>query len=62
MIRTLVLRTCVRANVVSQIRYYDGKIVSRKGARYVEEAPKEEWDGGSRGRVKTKGKRGKGWM
>lgn len=43
------------------IRYYDNVIVSRKGGRYLKEASKEEWDGGSTGRVKSKGKRGKGY-
>ncbi|KAF0687908.1 Aste57867_20400 [Aphanomyces stellatus] len=42
------------------VRYYDGKVVTTKGVKFVEEK-KEEYDGGSRGRVKTKGKRGKGW-
>lgn len=45
----------------SKIRYYGNKIVSRNGGRYLQEEKKPEWDGGSTGRVKTKGKRGKGW-
>jgi len=45
----------------SKIRYLDGKVVATNGAKYIEIQQKEEWDGGSRGRVKTKGKRGTGW-
>lgn len=42
------------------VRYRDGVVVSTKGDKYiVEKSP--EWDGGSRGRVKLKGKRGVGW-
>jgi hypothetical protein len=29
--------------------------------RYITQAVREEWDGGSRGKVYTKGKRGKGF-
>jgi hypothetical protein len=42
------------------VRYLDGKVVSMKGEKFIVEKT-EEWDGGSRGRVKTKGKRGTGW-
>jgi len=46
----------------TQVRYHDGVPVHmRKGQKYVVENLKEEWDGGSRGKVKTKGKRGKGF-
>lgn len=51
----------VSLNVLLQVRFYDNKIVSRRGEKHVPEPTKEEWDGGSRGRVKSKGKRGKGW-
>lgn len=44
-----------------KIRYHDNNIVTTKGEKYVLEK-KEEWDGGSRGKVKTKGKRGKGFV
>ena len=32
----------------------------KAGEKFIVEKP-EEWDGGSTGRVKTKGKRGPGW-
>lgn len=45
-----------------EVRYVDGMpVYTRKGEKYVVENLKEEWDGGSRGKVKTKGKRGKGF-
>lgn len=43
-----------------QVRYLDGQVVSMKGEKFIVEK-EAEWDGGSRGRVKTKGKRGTGW-
>ena len=44
-----------------EVRYVNGVPVhTRKGEKYIVENLKEEWDGGSRGKVKTKGKRGKG--
>ncbi|CAN0048928.1 unnamed protein product [Ectocarpus sp. 8 AP-2014] len=43
-------------------RYRDGKVVTTTGAKVIVEAVKPEWDGGSRGKVKTKGKRGKGFV
>jgi hypothetical protein len=45
----------------SRVRYLDGAPVTTKGEKYVVVSQKEEWDGGSRGRVKTKGKRGVGF-
>ena len=42
-------------------RYLDGQVVANKGEKFVVVEQKEEWDGGSRGRVKTKGKRGPGF-
>jgi len=42
-------------------RYLDGQVVAHKGEKHIVVDGKEEWDGGSRGRVKTKGKRGPGW-
>jgi hypothetical protein len=45
------------------IRYRDGVPVVHNGAKFiVEKDPKEDYDGGSRGKVKSKGKRGKGWV
>jgi hypothetical protein len=44
-----------------RVRFLDGVPVTTKGDKYVVVSQKEEWDGGSRGRVKTKGKRGSGW-
>lgn len=46
----------------SKARYRDGQIVASKGEKYVFEQTREQWDGGSRGKVKTKGKRGKGFQ
>ena len=43
-------------------RYLDGQVVAMKGEKTIVVGEKEEWDGGSRGRVKTKGKRGPGWV
>jgi hypothetical protein len=44
-----------------QMRYLDGRVVSTKGEKFIIEKTAEEWDGGSRGKVYTKGKRGKGF-
>jgi len=35
-------------------------VVTAKGEKYVTEKSGQEWDGGSKGKVVTKGKRGKG--
>jgi len=43
------------------VRYLAGEVVSYKGEKAVARQVKEEWDGGSRGRIKTKGKRGPGF-
>ncbi|PNH10884.1 hypothetical protein TSOC_002378 [Tetrabaena socialis] len=45
----------------SKVRYLEGRIVSQKGEKFIIEKTAEEWDGGSRGKVFTKGKRGKGF-
>ena len=46
-----------------KVRYFDGKVVSRNGEKYhVVDDGKQEWNGGSKGRVMTKGKRGPGWV
>ena len=45
-----------------EVRYRDGKAVAcRAGEKYITEKVGEEWDGGSRGKVITKGKRGVGY-
>jgi hypothetical protein len=36
--------------------------VSTKGEKYIVQKEGDEWDGGSKGRVYTKGKRGKGYV
>ena len=41
-------------------RYRDGEVVATKGEKFLVIKP-PEYDGGSRGRVKTKGKRGPGY-
>ncbi|EFJ50928.1 hypothetical protein VOLCADRAFT_88352 [Volvox carteri f. nagariensis] len=45
-----------------KVRYLDGRVVSTKGEKFIIEKTSEEWDGGSRGKVYTKGKRGKGFI
>jgi hypothetical protein len=46
-----------------QIRYRDGVVVTNKGEKViVEKNPSDEYDGGSRGRIKTKRKGGVGWI
>lgn len=45
----------------SQVRYRDGRVVSSRGEKFIVESTREEWDGGSRGKVMSKGKRGKGF-
>ena len=46
-----------------KIRYRDGEIVAYKGEKFITEAnPSDDYDGGSRGKVKLKGKRGVGWV
>ncbi|CAG9464053.1 unnamed protein product [Pedinophyceae sp. YPF-701] len=45
----------------SKVRYRDGQVVSRKGEKFIVEKVTDDWDGGSRGKVFTKGKRGKGF-
>ena len=47
----------------NKIRYRDGEIVARKGEKFITvENPNDDYDGGSRGKVKLKGKRGVGWV
>ncbi|PNW75098.1 hypothetical protein CHLRE_12g496550v5 [Chlamydomonas reinhardtii] len=49
------------AEAQKKVRYLDGRVVSNKGEKFIIEKIGEEWDGGSRGKVYTKGKRGKGF-
>ena len=37
------------------MRYRDGRLVSTRGEKYIVESLNADYDGGSRGRVKTKG-------
>jgi len=46
----------------SGVRFRDGVVATSKGERYIVENLKEEWNGGSQGKVYTKGKRGKGFV
>jgi hypothetical protein len=48
------------AGAAPRVRYRDGVAVTAKGEKFIVEKP-PEWDGGSRGKVKLKGKRGVGW-
>ena len=53
--------TCQRVWHV-QVRYRDGVRVASKGEKYIVESAGPEWNGGSSGKVYTKGKRGKGFV
>lgn len=44
------------------VRYRDGFAVASKGEKHIEVPCKEDWNGGSSGKVLTKGKRGKGFV
>lgn len=46
----------------SKVRFHNGEVATRNGDKYVVEKLTPEWDGGSRGRVETKGKRGPGYV
>lgn len=50
------------ANDSRQVRFRDGVVASTKGQKFIVESTKEEWNGGSSGKVYTKGKRGKGFV
>lgn len=43
----------------AKTRYHGSEVVTQTGAKYVVEKLSPDWDGGSRGKVKPKGKRGK---
>ena len=45
-----------------QVRYREGIKVTSKGEKHVYEQVQTDWDGGSRGKVFSKGKRGKGFQ
>jgi hypothetical protein len=49
-------------NESKQVRFRDGVVASTKGQKFIIESTKEEWNGGSSGKVYTKGKRGKGFV
>ncbi len=51
-----------KTNESKQVRFRDGVVASTKGQKFVIESMKEEWNGGSSGKVYTKGKRGKGFV
>ena len=46
----------------SKLRFRDGVVVASKGEKYLIEKITPDWDGGSRGKIKTKGKRGPGFV
>uniref|UniRef100_A0A7S3R3Z7 Uncharacterized protein n=1 Tax=Dunaliella tertiolecta TaxID=3047 RepID=A0A7S3R3Z7_DUNTE len=47
----------------SKVRYINGvPVFCKKGEKFITETIKEDWDGGSKGKVYTKGKRGKGFV
>lgn len=48
-------------NAAPKVRYHDSEIVTSRGEKYIVQKIGQEWDGGSRGKVITKGKRGKGY-
>ncbi|KAK9808831.1 hypothetical protein WJX72_004560 [[Myrmecia] bisecta] len=50
------------ANQQHKARYRDGKLVTTRGDKFVIEDLSTSWDGGSKGKVVTKGKRGKGYV
>jgi hypothetical protein len=48
-------------NTEKKVRYRDNSVASTKGEKYLVEK-KPDYDGGSRGKVMPKGKRGPGWV
>ncbi len=48
-------RLCDAVGACAQVRYRDGRLVSTRGDKYIIENLSEDYDGGSRGKVKTKG-------
>lgn len=51
------------ARAPMEVRFRDNQIAQvAKGQKFIIEQKVAEWDGGSRGTVKTKGKRGKGFV
>ena len=53
------MAACRRARMMIDV---PPRRVRPRREKYVVVDEKEEWDGGSRGRVKTKGKRGPGYV
>jgi polyhydroxyalkanoate synthesis regulator phasin len=54
--------TAVKSDKGPKVRYRDGHVATTNGAKMIITMVKPEWDGGSRGKVTTKGKRGKGFV
>jgi polyhydroxyalkanoate synthesis regulator phasin len=54
--------TAVKSDRGPKVRYRDGHVATTNGAKMIITMVKPEWDGGSRGKVTTKGKRGKGFV
>jgi hypothetical protein len=49
-----------KERAAGNIRYLDGQVVSTKGEKFTVVSSAPEWDGGSKGKIITKGKRGPG--
>jgi hypothetical protein len=49
-----------KERAAGNIRYLDGQVVSTKGERFTVVSSAPDWDGGSKGKIITKGKRGPG--
>jgi polyhydroxyalkanoate synthesis regulator phasin len=54
--------SAVKSDKGPKVRYRDGHVATTNGAKMIITMVKPEWDGGSRGKVTTKGKRGKGFV
>lgn len=51
------------AKGAAEVRFRDNEVAKvGRGQKFILESTTPEWDGGSRGQVKTKGKRGKGFV
>lgn len=51
------------AKGAAEVRFRDNEVANvGRGQKFILESTTPEWDGGSRGQVKTKGKRGKGFV
>lgn len=48
---------------LTKIRYLENRVVTRSGEKTIAvHNPADDYDGGSRGKIKTKGKRGPGFV